>query len=214
MISYSAVCRGDVIIASYSPDGTDLSRETQKLIETPVNRNEQRRMNRYIFTFLKKNSLLFICASNADDSSSLPMQYLDRLSDKWYLSYYESSKRCAANALTAQARDLFQAVLADTTESINKAEKIKREMEQTQRIMTDSMQMAMARGNQLNDLSTKTEDLLSTSAEFKNQATNLKNKMRCARYKSRAIMATIVLIIIYYILTKICGGYDLKPRCL
>ncbi|EAX95775.1 Synaptobrevin family protein [Trichomonas vaginalis G3] len=214
MISYTAVARGQTIIATYSPDGTDLNREAQKLLETPLEKNEQRRMNRFIFTFLKKNSLVFICASSADDPSSIPLQYLDKLSDRWYLSFYEASKRAGPNGLSTQTADLFRAVLDDISTSNNKAEKIKREMEQTTRIMTDSMQKAISRGEDLENLSNKTEDLLSTSVDFKNQATNLKNKMRCARYKSLAFWGIILLVIIYYILTKICGGYNLKPRCL
>ncbi|EAX89971.1 Synaptobrevin family protein [Trichomonas vaginalis G3] len=213
MIPYTTVARGQTIIASYSRDGTDLSREVQKLLEQPYVVNEQRRMNRYIFTFCKKNNLTFICASPAESPTSYAVQYLDRLSDCWCLTLLDASKTATQNSLSNSTKDIFDAVYKDVIENEPSSEKIKREMEQTQRLMTESVQLAMSRGNDLENLSTKTEDLLSTSADFRNNAVNLKNKMLCARYKAYALYTAIVFIILYYILAKICGGYSLKPRC-
>lgn len=214
MISYTVVARGSTIIASHSFDNSDLAREMQKLLETPFVKNEQRRMNRYIFTFVKKNNLTFICASPVDDASSVAIQYLDKLSDKWNITFADVSMNASPNSLSKQSKELFESVFADVSQNAITAEKIKREMEQTQMIMTESMQKALSRGNDLENLSTKTEDLLSTSNDFRNHATSLKNKMLCARYKAYALYGTIVLVLVYYIIAKICGGYSLRPRCL
>lgn len=205
MFSYTIVARGKTIVASYSPDGTDLMREVQKLLETPFVKNEQRRMNRYVFSFLKKSNLTFICATQSDEGANSAIKYLDELSDKWVISFGDRANTAQANSMTQQARGLFENVI-NNIEAANKTEKIKRDIEKTQRIMSESVEMAMVRGNDLENLTSKTEDLLSTSSEFKNQATNLKKTMQCAHYKSIAIYILLALAVIYFILTFVCGG--------
>ena len=212
MFSFTIVARGKTILASYSPDGTDLTREMQKLLGTPFVKNEQRRMNRYIYTFLHKNNLTFISASQADENISTSLKYLDTLADKWVLNLGDKSKIAPAFSMSEDGRGIFQSVIQEI-ESTSKTEKIKRDLEKTQRMVQDSVEMALVRGGELQSLSSKAEDLLSTSNEFKNQATNLKKTMQCAYYKSKIIYIIAIIAIIYFILTFICGGLSLK-RCI
>ena len=212
MFSFTIVAREKTILATYSPDGTDLTREIQKLLETPFVKNEQRRMNRYIYTFLKKNNLTFICASQADENISVAIKYLDNLSDKWIIALNDKSKIAPAFSMTEQTKTLFESVIQDVL-AANKTEKIKRDLEKTQRIVQDSVEMALVRGGELQSLAGKSEDLLSSSNEFKNQATNLRKTMQCAHYKSMMVYALLILAVIYFVLTFFCGGITLS-KCL
>jgi vesicle-associated membrane protein 7 len=209
MFSYTVVARGSVIVASYSPDGTDLTREVQKLLQTPFVKNEQRRMNRFVFTFQKKGNITFICATQNDEGTNLAIKYLTELSDKWVFSFGEKTKTAQADALSSQSRELFETVINDFA-AANKKERIKREIEKTQRVITESIDMAMTRGDDLENLSSKTEDLLSTSNEFKNQATNLKNTLKCAHYKTIGVYFLLAIAVIYFVLTFVCGGLFLS----
>ena len=212
MFSFTIVAREKTILAIYSPDGTDLTREMQKLLETPFVKNEQRRMNRYIYTFLKKNNLTFICASQVDENVSTSLKYLDTLADKWFLNLGDKSKIAPAFSMSNDGKNIFQSVIQEV-EASSKTDKIKRDLEKTQRMMQDSVEMALERGGELQSLSTKAEDLLSSSNEFKNQATNLKKTMQCAYYKSKIIYAIAIIAIIYFFLTFICDGFTLH-RCI
>jgi vesicle-associated membrane protein 7 len=71
------------------------------------------------------------------------------------------------------------------------------------------MAKAFDRGSDLQAISSKSEDLLSTSEEFRAQATNLKWKMRCQYIKSWICWIVIILLIVYFLATRFCGGWML-----
>lgn len=213
-ISFTAVARSKTIIASYSSDGNDLTRDVQKLLETPFVKNEQRRTRNYLFTFYKSPTLNFICACPLDVDRQAPLTYLDTLSNRWNATVGEKSLTAGPNSLSQECRTLFEATLSEYNSAISKAEKIKKDLDQTQKIMTDSVHSALNRGEELQSISLKSEDLLNMSEDFRNQASNLKNKMFWSWVKSKGIIILIVLIILYIVLTFICGGWTLRPRCL
>lgn len=215
-----AVSRGNVILATYVPQsGVDLERDVQKLVEQKLNNNEQRRMNYYIFSIYKSDpmNLTFICASSNEkfDDPQFPLKYLEQLSTRWNFTFSDraSISKAGPHSLTQAGRNLFESVLKEVS-NVSKTEKMKRDLDQTQRIMADSVKSALDREDQLHQLTNKSESLMATSESFKAQSQNLKNKMRCSYYRSLFIKFLIILIAIYVILVFVCGGIRLKPRCL
>jgi len=212
-ICFTAVARGGVVLATFSTDGEDLSREIQKLLETPFVKNEQRRMNRYIFSFYKSTSLTFICASGVDTETHIPLQFLEILEKRWAATIGDVPSQTLPNSLTKQARSLFESCLKEATLPLSKTDKIRRDLDQTQKYISDSVQLALNRGTELERMSTKSEDLVLTSEDFRNQAILLKNKMRCSWLKSMSIYIFIALVITFLILSYICGGIKLS-KCI
>lgn len=212
-ILFTAVARGNVIISTHSTDGTTYEREVMKLLDNPIQHNEQCRMNHLLFTFYRSNNLIFVCVTSGNSSRQLPFQYLEALSSRWNLIVGDKGNSAGPHSLTGQTKELFDTVLSQVSESSSKTEKIKRDLDQTQKIVTESVQMALKRDNDLNHLSSKTEGLMSTSEDFRMQATNLKNKNRWLYYKSIALKLLIIIILLYLIISFICGGIFLKPRC-
>ena len=220
-IVFVAVSRGNVILATYIPQsGVDLERDVQKLVTQSLKNNEQRRMNYYIFTIVKSNpmNLTFICASSNEkfDDPQFSFKYLDQLSTRWNFTYGDKASLISTaepHSLTKSSQNLFESVLKEVT-NISKTEKMKQNLDQTQRLMEDSVKGAIGRDEQLHQLTNKSESLMATSESFKAQSQNLKNKMRCSYYRSLFLKIFIALLVIYVILTFVCGGVTLKPRCL
>ena len=212
-ISFAAVSRGSIILATFSPENVDLEKDVQKLLEQPFVKNEQRRMNYYIFSFYKAGNLTFICASPPETNRQIPLSFLELASNRWNISLAERSQTAGPHSLTGESRALFESVLNETN-SLTKTEKLKHELEQTQKIVTDSMKMALSRGDELQQLTNHSESLIASSESFKAQSQNLKSKMRCSYYKSLALKVFIALVVVYLLLVFVCGGFRLKPRCL
>ena len=209
-IEYTAIARGGIIIATYSNNNIDLSREIQKLLETPFVKNEQRRMNRFIFTFYKGNPLTFICATSIETEKQIPLIYLEILSSRWSSLVGDKSNLAGPHSLSLPYKNIFEITIKEATQPLSRTEKIKRDLDQTQRMVTDSVNLALNRNNELEKLNSKTEDLVATSDEFRIQANNMKNKMFCSWIKSMSLYGILFLLFIYIILTFFCGGYSLQ----
>jgi vesicle-associated membrane protein 7 len=96
--------------------------------------------------------------------------------------------------------------------SATKTSELAGQLDEVQQILTESTTKAFDRGAELESISSKTEELLSTSEEFRTLSTNLKWKMRCAWLKSWAGRILLVIVIIYLLLSWLCGGFKLQ-RC-
>ncbi|OHT02369.1 Synaptobrevin family protein [Tritrichomonas foetus] len=212
-IVFTAVSRNNVLIATHSSTGVNLTREIQRLISTPFSKNEQRRTRNYLFTFNKGPLLDFICASPIDVDKSVPISYLELLSNRWNAVLSDKSQNAGPNELSIPYRNLFEATINEFNSTLSKTEKIRRDLDKTQQIVTESLHSALGRGESLNSLNAKSENLLATSDEFKSQATNLKNKMMCARIKSGIFYFCGVMLLVYIVLAFLCGGWRLRPRC-
>ena len=85
----------------------------------------------------------------------------------------------------------------------DKTKLVKKEIDDVTKIMLKNVESMVERGDRIENLVEKTDDLARESSRFKRSARQLKNKMCTRNYKLAAIIATIVLIIIGLIILTI-----------
>lgn len=217
-IVYTAVVKDKTILATFSQTNIDLEPEIQKLLSQPLSKTEQRRMNYYIFTIYKLTTLnlTFVCASPNDQfdlNPQLPFTYLEVLSNRWLITYGDSVTTSGKGSLTQSSQGLFQTAL-NTVLTSSKTDQMKKSLDETQKLLTNSVKLALERGEDLQELSNQADNLMSTSEDFRNQSINLKNAMRCSHYKSLTTRILLLIFLLYFVLTILCGGMTLQPRCL
>jgi hypothetical protein len=92
----------------------------------------------------------------------------------------------------------------------NKTAELNSDLEQTQQILTDAMAKGLDRSAELEAISSKGQALLTTSEEFRARATELKWKLRCQYIRSWLVWIAVILAVIYFVLSRFCGGWRLK----
>jgi vesicle-associated membrane protein 7 len=209
-IEYVAILRGHTIIASYGDSSATSDRELIKLLPaTPA--TEQKITNGKVFTYVPAPSLSFVCVSPQSVDKQRPLQFLGVLSRRWLSTYAPVSASATAHALDSFFAKDFAGLFAEFNQA--KTADLARELEETQRILTQSISRAYERDSDLHNLSSKSENLISTSEEFRRKSTALRKKMQCQWLKSWAWTIVIVLFIIYFIISRFCGGF-LLGSCL
>jgi hypothetical protein len=214
-IEFVAVARGSVILAAFASPGTDLEREVQSLLEQPFVHNEQRRTSYHIFTFHKNQTLSFICSTPPEVDPKIPLRFIQLLATRFNSAYPTISPTAPAHSLTRQAQGLITNTITEVIGLASKTDQLKQELGETQRVLNQSLQKALGRGDELQLLTESSERIVSTSEDFRTQSRNLKNKMRCEYWKSWGWRIVVLLVIVYFILKWFCGGWTLqkcRPR--
>jgi vesicle-associated membrane protein 7 len=205
VIDYSAVVRGHTIIASIG-DLTGLSeREILRLLPPNSSRTEQKITSGKLFSFLITPGLTFVCVSPQSVDKQRPLTFLDILSRRWAAAYGSVSASAADHALDQVYNTSFGPLFEDYGRASKTAE-IARDLAETQDILTESMSKALDRGAELESMSSKSESLLTTSEDFRAQATGLKWKMRCEYVKSWVFWILVVVVAVYLGLAWWCDG--------
>jgi vesicle-associated membrane protein 7 len=208
-IEYTAIIRGHTIIASIGDLSGLSEREILRLLPSSASRAEQKITFGKLFSFLLTPGLAFVCASPQSVDKQRPIVFLDALSRRWSASYFSLSASASDHALDHILSSNFSEFIEEYARP-NKTAEIARELDQTQEILTESVTKALGRSSDLELLSSKSDNLLGVSEEFRNQAGNLKWKMRCEYIKSWIWWIVGILLIVWFIVSRFCGGWMLS----
>jgi vesicle-associated membrane protein 7 len=212
VVEYAAILRGQTVIASIG-DLTALSeRDAVRLLPHSGFRTEQKISSGKLFSFTSTPGLSYIAVSPQSVDKQRPLVFLDTLSRRWAATFGAQSSNASEHSLDKLLATNFSPLFNDYGR-VNKTAELASDLDQTQRILTDAMAKGLDRSAELEAISTKGEVLLSTSEEFRAQATNLKWKMRWEYIKTWVIRVLIILAIFYFLLSRFCGGWKLK-KCI
>lgn len=198
-------CQGKVVGAHAFGD-CDYQRECRKLLDSTFVQNEQRRIRHDIFSFYKTGQFSFICVSPGDGDRRTPIAYLNKLSTKWQLL---CTNRVPDASIT---EELFISSM-DEIRTAKSFGRIRDTLEETQNIALQSIDELATRGDSLEMLDGKTEELKKASSIFAQEANHLRRIQFRQYIKSYVIIAIVLLFLIYIVLVLVCGGLTLKPRC-
>jgi vesicle-associated membrane protein 7 len=210
-LEYAAVLRGTTVIAAYGDVASVSERDLVRLLPSHTSRIEQKLAGGRLFSFLNTSALTYAAVSEQSGDSQKPLAFLEELSRRWLPNYGFVSASASGHGLdgvfASHFRGLFEGFAG------GKTLQCARELDEAQQILTHSVTKALTRGAELESISSKSENLMATSQEFRTEAGNLKWKMRCQWIKAWAWKVLAVLAVVYLLLSWLCGGWRLR-RCL
>ncbi|KAJ6882749.1 hypothetical protein NC651_029128 [Populus alba x Populus x berolinensis] len=228
---YAFASRGTVILAEYTEfSGNFNSIAFQCLQKLPATNNKfTYNCDGHTFNYLVDNGFMldalmlnidlsvFDVAAYcvvADESAGrqLPMAFLERVKDD-FVSKYGGGK-----AATAQANGLnkefgpklkeHMKYCADHPEEISKLAKVKAQVSEVKGVMMENIEKVLDRGEKIELLVDKTENLHSQAQDFRSQGTQIRRKMWLQNMKVKLIVLGILIALILIIVLSVCKGFN------
>ncbi|CDO99425.1 unnamed protein product [Coffea canephora] len=141
----------------------------------------------------------------------LPIAFLERIKEDFHKRYG------GGKASTASAKSLnkefgpklkeHMKYCVDHPEEINKLAKIKAQVSEVKGVMMENIEKVLDRGEKIELLVDKTENLRSQAQDFRQQGTKMKRKMWVQNMKIKLIVAGIILAILLIIILSVCPGF-------
>ena len=88
----------------------------------------------------------------------------------------------------------------------NKTKLVQEQVDEVVNIMQQNIDKVMERGEKLDDLHNKTEDLQQSSSQFKRNASTLRKKMWWKDMKLKLLIAAVIIIILVIIIVSIVAS--------
>ncbi|KAJ4902756.1 putative vesicle-associated membrane protein 726 [Raphanus sativus] len=95
----------------------------------------------------------------------------------------------------------------DHPEEINKLAKVKAQVTEVKGVMMENIEKVLDRGEKIELLVDKTEDLRSHAQDFRTQGTKIRRKMWWENMKIKLIVAGIIIALILIIIISVCPGF-------
>jgi vesicle-associated membrane protein 7 len=213
-IIYAIVSREDTILAEHNAAANRANIPSvvrQILTKIPTDQNMKKTYTNegVYFDVIVEGGFIFLSVSIQDSPSRLVCyQFLEAVKNEWKTTY-----GAAANTATAYAmNEDFGRILARKMEfysndpSVDKIRAVSEQIDSVKATMVKNLDKVLERGEKIEELVDKTENLNYQANSFKTKSTQLKKHYRCKNQKITIIFVVFLLALGYTIAAFACHG--------
>ncbi|XP_050234806.1 vesicle-associated membrane protein 722-like [Mercurialis annua] len=211
---YTFVSRGTVILAEYTEfSGNFNSIAFQCLQKLPSSNNKfTYNCDAHTFNYLVDNGFTYCVVADESAGRQVPMAFLERIKED-FMAKYGSGKAAVApaNSLDKEfgpkLKDHMQ-YCVDHPEEISKLAKVKAQVSEVKGVMMENIEKVLDRGEKIELLVDKTENLHNQAQDFRSTGTKIRRKMWLQNMKIKLIVLAIVIALILIIVLSVCKGFN------
>lgn len=166
----------------------------------------------HTFNYLVENGFTYCVVAVESAGRQIPIAFLERIKEE-FTKKYGGGK--AATASTRGLNKEFGPKLkeqmqycVDHPEEISKLAKVKAQVSEVKGVMMENIEKVLDRGEKIELLVDKTENLRSQAQDFKTQGTKVKRRMWIQNMKMKLIVFGIVIALFLIIFMSVCRGFS------
>ncbi|CAN1242658.1 Putative vesicle-associated membrane protein 726 [Linum perenne] len=205
---YSFVARGTIILADYTQfNGNFTTIAAQCLQKLPSTSNKfTYNCDGHTFNYLVDNGFM------ESAGRQVPLACLERIKDEFNKKYKGGGKAQTAkpNGLKREFGSKLKEQMqycVDHPEEINKIAKVKAQVSEVKGVMMENIEKVLDRGEKIELLVDKTDNLRLQAQDFRQQGTKIKRKMWYENMKMKLIVFGIFAALVLLIFLSICPGF-------
>ncbi|OAY39037.1 vesicle-associated membrane protein 727 [Manihot esculenta] len=227
---YSFVAKGTVVLAEHTPYSGNFSTiAVQCLQKLPSNSSKYTySCDGHTFNFLIDNEFVFLAVADELSGRSMPFVFLERVKDDFKQRYGASIKNETHPLADDDDDDLFEDRFSiaynldrefgprlkehmqycmSHPEEISKLSKLKAQITEVKGIMMDNIEKVLDRGEKIELLVDKTENLQFQADSFQRQGRQLRRKMWLQNLQMKLMVGGAILIVFVILWLLVCRGF-------
>ncbi|KAJ7970588.1 Vesicle-associated membrane protein [Quillaja saponaria] len=228
---YSFVAKGNVVLAEHtSYSGNFSTIAVQCLQKLPSDSSKYTySCDGHTFNFLIDSGFVFLVVADESVGRGVPFVFLERVKDEFKQCYGGSNKNEGPHPLADDDDDdLFEDRFSiaynldrefgprlkehmeycmNHPEEISKLSKLKAQITEVKGIMMDNIEKVLDRGEKIELLVDKTENLQFQADSFQRQGRQLRRKMWLQNLRMKLIVGGTVLALFIILWLAVCGGF-------
>jgi len=211
---YSFVARGTVVLAEFTEfTGNFTSIAAQCLQKLPASNNKfTYNCDNHTFNYLVEDGFAYCVVADESVGRQMPMAFLERIKEDFKRRYGGGKADTAvAHGLNKEFGSKLKEHMqycVDHPEEISKLAKVKAQVSEVKGVMMDNIEKVLDRGEKIELLVDKTENLRFQAQDFQKQGTQLRRKMWFQNMKVKLIVLGILVALILIIILSVCHGFN------
>ncbi|XP_017772163.1 PREDICTED: vesicle-associated membrane protein 7 [Nicrophorus vespilloides] len=209
-ILFSVISRGNIILAKYANCAGNFTEVTEQIIEKIPKQDEKLTYSHgnYLFHYVSESGIVYMCITDDEFERSRAFLFLNEIKRRFTSSYGYSIENAIAYAMNAEFSRILANEMKHYSEShdIDTISKVHGELDELKDIMVKNIDNVAMRGERLELLVNKAENLSNNAVTFRSKSRNLARAMFWKNVKMYVVIGTVAIVIIYLIISMACGG--------
>jgi len=209
-IIYALVARGTCVLAEFTTTSGNFTTVTRRILEKlPAEDSKMSYVyDSHIFHYSVSGGLVFMCMADGDFGRRVPFAFLDDIVRRWQETYGQRGQTALAYGMNEDFSRVLQRQMDyfSRDASADRVFRVANEIDEVRSVMVDNIEKVLQRGEKIELLVDKTENLNVQAFRFKKQSTTLRRVMWFKNVKLIAALACCVALVILFIAMGICGA--------
>ncbi|GLV37257.1 Vesicle-associated membrane protein 7 [Carabus blaptoides fortunei] len=149
-----------------------------------------------------------MCITDDEFERSRAFLFLNEIKRRFQASYASSAENALAYAMNSEFSRVLANEMKHYTEShdVDTISRVHGELDELKNIMVKNIDNVAMRGERLELLVDKTENLSNNSVTFRTTSRNLARSMFWKNIKLYVVIAGVLIVVLYFIVSMACGG--------
>mmetsp|Transcript_14275 Transcript_14275/g.21987 ORF Transcript_14275/g.21987 Transcript_14275/m.21987 type:complete len:230 (-) Transcript_14275:251-940(-) len=221
-IVYSLISRDKNVLAEYTATSVTgnfptVTRVLLGKIPGNVNTTMAYQYDQFMFHYIVEDGLTYLSMSDELNKHRIPLNFLQDIKTRFRAQY--TAEQCL-NAFAFGMNEGFSPVLSEVMTHYNSGNpltldgntdhigKVQGQMEEVKEVMVQNIEKVLERGEKIELLVDKTEQLSQTAFKFNSTSRSLQRTMYWRKVKRRVLIGVAVIVAIYALSATACGGLD------
>ena len=166
--------------------------------------------SQYIFHYHNKEGVSFLCMTDSTYSNRRAFEFLFQVHDKVFEDYGSDIKNAIAFSLKKHFIEEVKEIMLkyNQAQPDDKIAIVQKNVDEVTKIMVENLDKVIQRGEKIEILVSKTDQLQSNAKVFSKTAVKVKRHFLCKNIKLTAVVALILLAVLMLIVILSCGGFS------
>ncbi|KAJ1935445.1 hypothetical protein FBU59_005384 [Linderina macrospora] len=208
-IIYALVARGPVILAEHSNTTGNFQQITQVILDKiPPNDSKLTYVyDRYLFHYISENGLVYLCMADDKFGRRVPFAFLQDTMEQFVSAFTDAEIESAmAYGLNSFARTLAKQMdYYSRNPQVDAIRQVQGEISQVKDVMVQNIERVLERGDRIDVLVDKTNNLNNAAFAFRKRSTALKRQYWWRNQRLLAMVVAAVVVAVYLMISSVCG---------
>ncbi|XP_055383158.1 vesicle-associated membrane protein 7 [Condylostylus longicornis] len=209
-ILYSVIARETTVLAKFAEVVGNFAEVTEQILKKiqPCNHKLTYTYNNYRIHYECENKIIYMCFADDDFAVVRAFLFLSDIKKKFISTYGLQVATAIAYAMNSEFSKVLAQQMSYFNESndIDSITQIHGNIDELQDILVKNIDSLKDRGERLELLVNKTENLRNNTVTFRKTSRNLARAMFWKNFRMYIIFGCILLFILYVIISMACGG--------
>eukprot|EP00126_Sphaerothecum_destruens_P004661 Sdes_comp18306_c0_seq1m8016 len=211
MILYSLIAFENIILVEFclaKGNFQELARQILDIIRKNTESKMSYLFDDYLFHYFQEDGFIFMCLAEENFGRRLPFAFLQEIKNLFQIHASSLKSQMQTSSSTSDTKyapvpysyqEIFQEALAEqmhyfSSDNVaSRLDKVRSEMKDVRNIMVTNIEKVLARGEKIDLLVDKTDELQNRALRFNRNSKNLRDKKWWKTFKCKILLSLFIL---------------------